>query len=120
MIASVALFGDRALFDAVVAKAEAGIHSWHWPGRSGTVGARPQSACNVSAGSTLLPYRVVQEDGTLTHGQADCLDYVLPKKRRRSEVSASNKNGSLDAVGRHDFNLEIDVRCITGAFPSAW
>jgi hypothetical protein len=31
----------------------------------------------------------------LTHRQGDCLDGELPKKRRRSEVAASKKNGSL-------------------------
>jgi hypothetical protein len=34
---------------------------------------------------------------------------VLPKKRRRSEVSASKENWQPDAVGRRDFNLKINV-----------
>jgi hypothetical protein len=36
----------------------------------------------------------------------------LPKNRRRTEISASS-SWQPDAVGRHDFNLEIDV----GSYP---
>jgi len=36
------------------------------------------------------------------------LSEVLPKKRRPSEVSAP-PTGSPGAIGRHDFDLKIDV-----------
>jgi hypothetical protein len=34
-------------------------------------------------------FRVRHTNGTLINGRADCLDRELPKKRRRTEVSAS-------------------------------
>jgi hypothetical protein len=70
----------------------------------------------------------------LTHGRADYLDYVLPKKRRPSEVSASKKNGSLmpsagtisiwkstlvRITGASRVGV-LDMRAVTALMPGFW
>jgi glyoxylase-like metal-dependent hydrolase (beta-lactamase superfamily II) len=53
----------------------------------------------------------------MTHGRADYLDYVLPKKTATVRSLRFKEKWQPDAVGRHDFNLEIDVGSYHGRQP---